>query len=41
MKYFFDTEFYDNGETIIPISLGIISETGETEYVEWKFDIDS
>lgn len=40
MKYFFDTEFYDNGETIVPISLGIISETGEKDYVEWEFNID-
>ena len=34
MKYWFDTEFIDNGNTLELISLGIISEDGRTYYAE-------
>lgn len=34
MNYFFDTEFYENGETIEPISLGIVSADGRELYLE-------
>lgn len=32
MKYFFDTEFLEDGKTIDLISIGIVSESGETYY---------
>lgn len=35
MKYFFDTEFYDNGNRIAPISLGMVCEDGRQLYIEW------
>ncbi len=38
MKFFLDTEFIDDGKTIEPISIGIITETGEEFYVELDFD---
>lgn len=39
MKYFYDTEFIDNGETIDLISIGIVSEDGEPYYaVSNEFD---
>jgi len=34
MKYWFDTEFIDNGRTIDLISIGIVSEDGRTYYAE-------
>lgn len=34
MKYFFDTEFIENGETIDLISIGIIAEDGRTLYMQ-------
>lgn len=34
MKYFFDTEFIENGSTIDLISLGIASEDGRTLYLQ-------
>ncbi len=32
MKYFFDTEFIENGKTIDLISIGIVTASGETFY---------
>lgn len=37
MKYFFDTEFYENGELIKPISVGIVAEDGREYYAEWSW----
>jgi hypothetical protein len=34
MRYFFDTEFIDNGKTIELISIGIISQDGREYYAE-------
>jgi hypothetical protein len=34
MKYFFDTEFIEDGKTIDLISIGIISEDGRSRYYE-------
>ena len=34
MKFWFDTEFYENGETIRLISIGVIAEDGRTYYAE-------
>lgn len=34
MKYWFDTEFIDNGSTIDLISIGIVSEDGRLYYAE-------
>lgn len=34
MKYFFDTEFIDNGKVLDLISIGIIAEDGRTYYAE-------
>lgn len=33
MRYFYDTEFEDNGKTIIPISIGIVSEDNRELYL--------
>lgn len=39
MKYFFDTEFIENGETIDLVSIGIVSEIGRTYYaISKEFD---
>ena len=41
MKYFFDTEFSENGSTIDLISIGIVAEDGREFYAqnsECKFD---
>lgn len=39
MKYFFDTEFYEDGERIHPISIGIVAEDGREYYAEFaEFD---
>ncbi len=35
---FFDTEFVEDGETIMPISIGLVKETGEELYLEYPFD---
>lgn len=32
MKYFYDTEFLENGRTIKPISIGIVAEDGREYY---------
>lgn len=34
MKYFFDTEFIEDGKTIELISIGIVNEDGQTYYAE-------
>ena len=34
MRYWFDTEFIDDGRTIDLISIGIVSEDGRTYYAE-------
>lgn len=36
MKFWFDTEFLEDGETILPISIGIVSEDGRSYYAEFK-----
>ena len=41
MKYFIDTEFYDDGIILHPISIGIVDENGSELYLEYEFDIDS
>lgn len=38
MKYWYDTEFYEDGKQIHLISIGIVSEDGRTLYMESKFD---
>jgi len=38
MKYFFDTEFYEDGERIHPISLGMVREDRKELYFEYQFD---
>ncbi len=40
MRFFLDSEFIDDGKTIEPISIGIITETGAEFYVELEFDED-
>lgn len=34
MKFWFDTEFYEDGRTIELISIGVVSEDGRTYYAE-------
>lgn len=34
MRYFYDTEFIDNGKTVELISIGIVSEDGREYYAE-------
>jgi hypothetical protein len=34
MKYFIDTEFIDDGKTIDLVSIGIVTENGDTYYAE-------
>lgn len=38
MRYFFDTEFIEDGVTIDLISIGIVSEDGREYYAEFHFD---
>lgn len=38
MHYFFDTEFVEDGSTIMPISIGIVAEDGRELYLEFDFD---
>lgn len=38
MRYFLDTEFDENGETIMPISLALVREDGRFLYAELPFD---
>lgn len=35
-KIFFDTEFYEDGERIYPISIGLVTESGMTFYAEYE-----
>jgi hypothetical protein len=37
-NYFLDTEFYEDGELIHPISLGLVCEDGRELYLEFQFD---
>lgn len=37
-RYFFDTEFVEDGKTIMPISLGMVCEDGRSLYIEYDFD---
>jgi len=37
-KYFFDTEFYEDGVKIHPISLGMVREDGKELYMEIRFE---
>lgn len=39
MRYFFDTEFHEDGKNLELISIGIVSETGRELYME-SMDID-
>jgi len=41
MKHFIDTEFYDDGEKLHLISIGVKSENGSSIYIESDFDIDA
>lgn len=38
MQYFFDTEFLEDGTTIMPISLGMVRQDGVELYFEFDFD---
>lgn len=38
MKYFIDWEFFEDGKTIEPISLGIVSEDKRELYLEFEYD---
>lgn len=38
MKYFYDTEFYEDGERIHLISIGMVAEDGRELYMETQFD---
>lgn len=40
MRFWFDTEFIEDGHTIELISIGIVSEDGRTFYREFHFDED-
>jgi hypothetical protein len=35
VQYFFDTEFMENGRTVVPLSIGIVCEDGRELYLEW------
>jgi hypothetical protein len=45
MKYFLDTEFFDDSVTVHPISIGIVAEDGRELYVQidsnWRDTADS
>jgi hypothetical protein len=38
MRYFLDTEFFEDGHTIMPISLALVAEDGRELYLEFAFD---
>lgn len=38
MKYFLDTEFLEDGKTIMPISLALVREDAKELYIEFQFD---
>jgi hypothetical protein len=37
-RYFLDTEFVEDGSTIMPISLALVKENGRSLYIEFDFD---
>jgi hypothetical protein len=37
-RYFLDTEFVEDGRTIMPISIGVVSSSGREFYAEFDFD---
>ena len=37
-KYFLDTEFVEHGDTVIPVSIGLVSESGREYYAEYATD---
>lgn len=39
MQYFYDFEFNENGETIKPISMGMVSQDGRELYIIFDFDV--
>lgn len=39
-RFFLDTEFEENGTTIMPISLALVGENGREFYTEFEFDLD-
>lgn len=38
MRYYHDWEFYEDGKTVQPISVGIVDEDGGELYLEFSFD---
>ncbi len=38
MRYFLDTEFVEDGSTIMPISLALVREDGKELYIEFEHD---
>lgn len=38
MRYYHDWEFYEDGKTIQPISVGVVGEDGRELYIEFNFD---
>jgi len=38
MRYWFDTEFYEDGQRIHPISFGMVCEDGRELYMEFRHD---
>lgn len=38
IRYFLDTEFHEDGETIMPISLALVREDSASLYIEFEFD---
>jgi len=40
VRYFFDFEFHEDGETIEPISMGMVCENGNALYIEFQFDVE-
>lgn len=39
-RYFLDTEFLEDGKTIMPISLALVREDSKALYIEFDFDED-
>lgn len=38
MRIFLDTEFEEDGKTIMPISIGMVKQSGSSLYLELEFD---
>lgn len=38
MRYFLDTEFYEDGHSIMPISVALVRQDGSHLYIEFPFD---